>query len=379
MPGSRALKQILAAGMVWLGSHAASWGQEGAVEPGLPPISQPLPMPASPPVNNLAVPVQPSYTLPGTAGMGYPLLESQPMYQRQPLPTGEATPVYARPVDVKPLPGSLEYSYEMELAAREQQRQLIWNGTTIQNFPSTLLWEVPFASKREPRMMVQGTSYENYVNTRTLETSIGTTLGLFRITPPGHDWAFQIDFFGVVHSRLSPEDLMASDYRFGVPLTFHWADFHGKISFEHTSAHLGDEYQRNTRVLPYNFSKDEAVLGVGHYFLERSLRVYGQVSYAFFQDVVNDPNRYRYDLGFQYIAPGGGSVGSPFIAAHVDYQGLQKFQANYNAQAGWIWRNPTQRLSNVRVFAEYYKGRSPYGQFLFNREDFYGVGLSCDF
>jgi hypothetical protein len=382
MPSRRAIVAGISAGLAWLSLGSAAFGQQwiplqpaARESPAIPSVSVPLPAPTlePPPISNTQVPQ--TYVQPQPV----PLLEAQPTFVRQQLPPGEARPVGQRPVDLQPLPGSLEYSFEEELAAREMQRKLIWNGTSIQNFPNTLLWEPVYASKREPRMMVGGTNFQNYVNDRTLETSIGTTLGLWRITPPGHDWAFQFDLFGVVHSRLSPQDLMAADYRFGVPITFRWAELHGKIGYEHTSTHLGDEYQRNTGQLPRNFSKDEAVFGLGHYLLERSLRIYGQVSYAFFQDLPDDPNRFRFDTGFQYVVPGWGAAGSPFVAAHADFQGALGFNANVNLQAGWLWRNPTQRLSNARVFFEYYRGRSPYGQFSSDREDFYGVGAACDF
>jgi hypothetical protein len=412
MPLCRAMICGIAVGGAWLSFvgqvQAQEWIPIGQVPaqppvptaPTVPPVPRtaaPLPMPSNIPSTGLpvpqqpavpqypAMPVQPQYqAMPlqpqyQSMPMQQPLLEAQPSFVRQPLPTGEAKPVGQRPVDLKPLPGSLEYSFEQELANREAQRLIIWNGTTIQNFPTTLLWEPVYASKREPRMMIGGTNYQNYVNDRTLETSIGTTIGLWRITPPGHDWAFQVDLFGVVHTRLSPQDLMAADYRFGVPITFRWEDWHGKIGYEHTSTHLGDEYQRNTGVLPYNFSKDELVTGLGRYFLDRSLRVYGQVSYAFSQDLLNDPNRFRFDSGFQYVVPNWGSSGSPFVAAHADFQGVLGFNPNINLQAGWLWRNPTQRLANARVFVEYYRGRSPYGQFAFVREDFYGVGAALDF
>ena len=44
-----------------------------------------------------------------------------------------------------------------------------------------------------------------------------------------------------------------------------------------------------------------------------------------------------------------------------------------------MWRNPHQRLANLRVFAEYYSGYSQYGHFYDQRERFYGIGLSGDF
>ena len=80
------------------------------------------------------------------------------------------------------------------------------------------------------------------------------------------------------------------------------------------------------------------------------------------------------------IMPGPtGWSGHPFLACNVDVQGSQKFTPNANTQAGWLWRNPYQRLANIRIFGQYYTGRSPYGQFFYNREKYYSVGITCDY
>ena len=71
--------------------------------------------------------------------------------------------------------------------------------------------------------------------------------------------------------------------------------------------------------------------------------------------------------------------GTPFAAANVEYRGDQNFHPNYTIQAGWLWRNPTQRLGNVRVFVERYDGRSPFGQNIALREQFTSVGFGFDY
>ena len=48
-------------------------------------------------------------------------------------------------------------------------------------------------------------------------------------------------------------------------------------------------------------------------------------------------------------------------------------------QVGWLWRNPYQRLANLRVFVEHSEGRSPFGQFVYDREKWTGVGIASDF
>ena len=236
-----------------------------------------------------------------------------------------------RPVDLMPLPGSLEDQLDREYAARAGFRYCVWNGTTITGLPNNLLWEPPFAIKREPRMLVLPTSLDNFAETWTLDTSIGTTVGLWRFEPVGRDAAYQVDVFGVVHSRLTPDDLVASDYRFGIPLTARRGPWHFKFAYEHTSSHLGDDFIRNRPPFPLGeYIRDEAVFGVGRWFAER-LRVYGQVAYAFDmtypQPVVDDDVRWRFDAGFEWYCPQPtGWKGTPFVALNIDSRGDSDFQ-----------------------------------------------------
>lgn len=366
------------------------------------PLVAQVPMPSVPTVPKIT---EPTSTGPGSQGWPVPLGQSAPTLAPQvaaPAPPSvypqQAAPplLEARPTafvnqqqqqnyvldqeGMTPLPGSLEENFNQEVAARRSLQYCTPANTRLSAFPSTLLWEPPLASKREARLQVMPTDYNNYVKKWTLETSIGTTAGILRIEPAGSDRAYQLDIFGVVHTRLSPDDLMASDYRFGLPVTMRWGNWSGKLGYEHTSAHLGDEYMRNTNSLPINFSKDEVVFGISRQIPELALRLYGTYSYAVRQDLLGDPNKNRYDGGFQWVPfTATGSTGSPYVAGHVESRGDQSFQPNYVAQAGWIWRNPYQRLANCRIYFEYYKGRSPYGQFYTTKENFYGVGLACDY
>jgi hypothetical protein len=266
------------------------------------------------------------------------------------------------------------------LAARQAFTACDYTGTRYVSFPNTLLWEPPLAALREPRLQLLVTDQSNYVNNWTLDANIGTVVGLYRIEPPGHDLAYQLDLFATVLTRLSPEDLIATDYRFGVPVTARWGEWQGKLAYEHTSAHLGDEFLRNTGRRPVNFAKDEVVVGAGRFLLDRRLRVYGQVSYAFFQDLFGDPERWRYDLGGQWDLPTPtGLSGAPFVALNLDWRGDQDYRTNVSVQAGWSWRNPLQRLAGLRVFGQYYSGGSQFGQFFQDRERFAAFGLAGEF
>ncbi|HET6572445.1 MAG TPA: DUF1207 domain-containing protein [Fimbriiglobus sp.] len=368
------------------------------VKPGPPDALLPPPKKAGPPEQLLPTPkkvVPPPAPVkppepPTPAPAETPLPKAPPAPQVPPgvltsvSPAGvSAAGLATRPVDFLPLPGGLEDQLQREYAARASFRHCTWTGTTITALPNSLLWQPPFAIKREPRMLVLPSALDNYDQSWTLDTSIGTTVGFWRFEPAGRDAAYQVDLFGVVHSRLTPDDLVAADYRFGVPLTARRGPWQFKLAYEHTSSHLVDDFIRHQSPARLNeFIRDEAVFGVGRCVAGR-LRVYGQVAYAFqmtYPNPTRDAFHWRFDTGFEWYNPEPtGWKGTPFVAFNLDSRGDAAFQPGVTAQAGWLWRNPYQRLANIRLFGEYTNSRSPYGQFYLNREDFYAVGLACDY
>jgi Protein of unknown function (DUF1207) len=288
-------------------------------------------------------------------------------------------PVFSDP----PLPGSTEDRYLQELDARRAFTQFTWRGTRITALPNSLLWEPALAVKRDPKMQLTYSDLGNYRGSNTVDTWIGGTQGLFRFEPEGADFAAQWDIFGLVISRLSPDDLIATDYRFGFPLTWRWGWWQGKVAYEHTSAHLGDELIRASGRPVLSWAKDELVIGVGR-FIYDDLRVYGHFGYAFTMGLPYLENstrtRSRFDVGAEWFnrCPTGWA-GSPFAAVNLEWRGDQGFVPNWTFQAGWLWRNPFMREGMIRVFAEHYRGQSPYGHFFRERERYSSVGFGFDY
>ena len=138
------------------------------------------------------------------------------------------------------------------------------------------------------------------------------------------------------------------------------------------------------------YRKDEAVIGLGRWF-EDTFRIYGQAAYAFdFTDDRAGPladtskQKQRYQLGAEWfpwgLYCGSGFGGQPFVAVNGDFRGENNFSGDLTAQAGWLWRNPLQRLASLRVYAQYYSGRPVYGQFSrFERSHYGSIGVACDY
>ncbi len=310
--------------------------------------------------------------VPGVAG-------PQPLPPPRPIETLTNAP----PQPLPALPGSVEDQYQRELRAREELTARTPEGNIFTFLPNTLLWEPALAVKRDPRLQLLATNLKNYKGNFTLDTSIGGTMGLFRYEFPGSDTSVQLDMFGLVLTRLSPDDLMAADYRFGLPISWQRGWWSGKIGYEHTSAHIGDEQQQARGLFTRSFAKDELVLGLSRIFYEQ-LRIYGHLAYAFnFQvpDVESTTkHRSRADIGFEwYDRKPTGFWGTPFVAGNVEVRGDQGGKSNLTVQAGWLWKNPYQRFGMARVFVEHYRGQSPYGQFIRDRETFTSFGFGFDY
>ena len=118
--------------------------------------------------------------------------------------------------------------------------------TSTSPCPRTLLWKIPLANPREPRF------YGKFFNLRGksfIDTAIGAEFGLGRVAPKdSDDEGIQLDVFAVVFTRFDPRRfLTAVDYRAGIPLTYKKGPWSTKLSYEHTSTHIGDEFSQAYR------------------------------------------------------------------------------------------------------------------------------------
>ena len=241
--------------------------------------------------------------------------------------------------------------------------------------PQTLLWKVPLANQREPRFFAK---FTNLNKQSYIDTAIGAQFGLGRIAPEGHEnEGFQLDVFGAVFTRFNDRRLLtAADYRAGIPLTYAKGPWSTKISYEHTSTHIGDEFSAVTGRKQNALAIDEVVLGVSRYFGEH-VRLYGQYGYAFLTSArTNGNQRSRFDLGISYSNYADTGVwGRPYLAYDMDLRQYQNYTVNSTFQAGWQW---VHHGRSVRIGLELYDGRSPYGQFYKQSENWAAIGFYYD-
>jgi hypothetical protein len=173
--------------------------------------------------------------------------------------------------------------------------------------------------------------------------------------------------------------MAAVDYRVGIPLTFAWGNWSGKLAYEHTSAHLGDEFIVRTGMNPRDAVKEEIVLAIGHRPRD-DVRIYGQYGHALhLATFVEDAKKERFNTGIEWATQEPTGVrGSPFAAMDLEFRGDCDYTPNITLQAGWLWRGDVKRPS-LRVGAEYYDGRSPFFQFIDRHESWIAFIATCDY
>ena len=212
------------------------------------------------------------------------------------------------------------------------------------------------------------------------EATLGGRGGLLRygFNDPSNPSGWQLDIEGATIVRLNLDesrDVEASDFRFGVPLTWGSRQLAYKIAYYHISSHLGDERAERTGDTRINYVRDVVQFGTSWY-PDPWLRVYGEVGYAFFTAGGAEP--WEFQFGLEYACPGPtGFRGTPFVATNAHLREEVDFGGDWTLQAGWLWRGDTGR--QMRVGLHYMNGLSTQYQFFDLNEEQIGLGIWYDF
>jgi hypothetical protein len=245
--------------------------------------------------------------------------------------------------------------------------------------PNRLIYRPYLAGVNQPRMAAVFNMDEN--NEWKWDLSIGGRVGLVRygsgneILPQG----WQLDVEGAAFPRLTPPGLLleATDYRFGIPLSYGYGGYQMQIAYCHISSHLGDEWARKHGILNNrkNYSRDAIVWGHG-YLPTDSLRFYGQVSFGFYTDVC-EPWHLQFGIEYSQLAPTG-FEGVPFFATNCELRQENNYGGYVAIQTGWQWTGD-QSGRRLRLGIQYYNGQHEKLQFYDMSEQKFGFGIWYDF
>ncbi len=171
-----------------------------------------------------------------------------------------------------------------------------------QLLPEGLIYRSYLAGVREPRLGIVP-FYEFDRDAWLIDATIGARVGLLRYgneadtRPEG----FQLDLETAAFPRLDPDaemDLVATDFRVGVPLTWGNELYQVKLAYYHLSSHIADEFLLVNPAFPrLNFSRDAIVLGNSVY-ATRDLRFYAEVGYAYYTDGGSEPWEFQFGIDY---------------------------------------------------------------------------------
>lgn len=250
---------------------------------------------------------------------------------------------------------------------------------TPQRLPSGLIYRSYLAGVKESRI---GSTFDHMENYGWLwDITLGGRVGLFRFgsSDPVRPEGFQIDLEGAGMPRLdleNNEDLLAADFRAGMPITYGIGRWQSKLAYYHLSSHLGDEFMlRNPTFRRVNYSRDALVLGQSFYVTD-DLRLYAEADWAFVSDV-SQPWQFQFGTDFSPFAAYG-SGGAPFAAVNGQIRQEQNFSGNLVVQAGWQWQ-AEGRPGLLRIGMQYYNGKSNQYQLFDRFEQKLGLGLWYDY
>lgn len=269
-------------------------------------------------------------------------------------------------------------------------------------FPRDGYFSVPAAAPREPRFSAGVVSTDLLAHPRVVhgsetpppvsgdETStqitvaIGGNLRLWRARTwdgGGAILGLQTGVFGRFDLEGSANALIASDWLVGVPLELRRDQWSARVRFVHWSAHLGDEFVRDSDARRLDFTFEAIDVLVAHDF--DAVRIYGggaRVLRSQLADAGERPAGFSDDAWLQLGGDAGwypwakGSVG---FSAGIDLQWADRneWRGQVSGLAAFEARGQGRSL---RIGLTWLDGPSHLGQFFLNEESPWGVEIRID-
>lgn len=214
------------------------------------------------------------------------------------------------------------------------------------------------------------------------DSTLGGRVGILRYGTGDSNWpeGWELDIEGAAFPRLDPDnefDVNATDFRFGIPVTYGEGPYQTKLAYYHLSSHLGDEFLLKNPGFPrLNYVRDAIVWGHSYYYTN-DLRLYAELEYAFNTDGGAKPLAFQFGADFSPAYPTG-IRGAPFAAVNAYLREDFNFGGHFVAQTGWQWRGGyTNKL--FRIGLHYLNGKSPQWEFFDRFEQQLGFGMWYDY
>lgn len=217
------------------------------------------------------------------------------------------------------------------------------------------------------------------------DVTLGGRLPLLRYGPR-NTWqatGFQVEIEGATQLRVDMDKNLgvdATNFKFGVPLSFGNDMLQFKTGYYHVSSNMTDRtvYVNGVPVpkKELDYSRDSWMLGISCQF-PRALRVYAEADYAFSGERMK-PWHFQFGAEYSPLEISSGLRGNMFAAVNLRLLEEHDFDGNINVQLGWQWRGDANRI--FRVGVQYLGGVSEQYEYIrAGREHKIGIGLWYDF
>jgi hypothetical protein len=247
--------------------------------------------------------------------------------------------------------------------------------------PRDLLFSSLLADPRWPHFSI---SYQHHVDNDRLENvgsaNFGETFSIYRFGGPWTslmEIGIQAGVFSIFDLSAESNDLVNADYYVSFPLSLQKNNFSAMARIFHQSSHLGDEFllsDRTEQRINLSYEGFDTLLA---YNLPLGFRLYGGGGYLFDRDP-SDLKPWIAQGGLEFKSHNAWWDGGLRPIAAVDIQSREEtdWRADVSLRAGVQFENPDFLSRKLKLMLEYYKGRSPNGQFyLGDVEEFFGIGL----
>jgi hypothetical protein len=183
----------------------------------------------------------------------------------------------------------------------------------------------------------------------------------------------QAGVFSIFDLDAASHDLVNTDYFVGPTLGWRNDGLSLLGRLYHQSSHLGDEYLLRTRVNRVNLSYEVADLLLS-WDVTDALRVYAGGGYILHSAPELDPWTTQGGVEAFGRPFGGGNV-RPLLAIDLQAREEHDWGRDVSVRTGLQFEDTTAGSLRFQVLLEYYRGRSPNGQFLDQDVEFFGIGL----
>ncbi|HEU4368253.1 MAG TPA: DUF1207 domain-containing protein [Methylomirabilota bacterium] len=236
----------------------------------------------------------------------------------------------------------------------------------------------------DPRWPHFAASYQRYLHDSQLRdvgaASFGETFTLLRdrLGPAWWEIGVQAGVFAVFDLDAESKDLVNADYLVAVPLSARYGDWSAMFRLFHQSSHLGDEFLLRTRTERINLSYESVDLRVSYEFGD-VLRLYGGGGFLFDQEPASlDPWSVQYGIEFISPWPPRDAGWRPIAALDLQNREENKWSLDFSLRTG-IQLDGVLVSRNLQILLEYFKGRSPNGQFYKEKIEYLGLGVHFHF